>query len=323
MPPRILIFGTGSIGATYAYLFSRTIPASNIITICRSNHAAASREGFTIHSTLWGPSQTVHPTVVRSVDEAAAFDPSSDFDYILVTSKALPSTPSTAELLKPAVTPKTTIVLIQNGIAIEEPYHSLYPDNPLLSTVAYLPVTQTEPGVIQHKEIELLHIGSYPSSAPLSHASKFAELLKAAGATTKVHQDVQHERWSKLLVNASWNPICALSRSRDAQVLASTERATDVVRDVMLEIAAVARACGYEDVNAQLVEEQLGRATARELPGVQPSMMADAVAGRRMEVEAILGGVVRLAREKGVQVPMLRVVYLVAGALDGSFGRGS
>lgn len=91
----------------------------------------------------------------------------------------------------------------------------------------------------------------------------------------------------------------------------------------MLEIAAVARACGYEDVNAQLVEEQLGRATARELPGVQPSMMADAVAGRRMEVEAILGGVVRLAREKGVQVPMLRVVYLVAGALDGSFGRGS
>lgn len=94
-----------------------------------------------------------------------------------------------------------------------------------------------------------------------------------------------------------------------------------MIRDVMLEIASVAHACGEDCINEELIDFQLGRAMKRGLPGVQPSMMADALEGRRMEVEAIVGGVVRLAREKGVKVPMLRCVYVLANALDKSFAR--
>jgi 2-dehydropantoate 2-reductase len=321
MAPRILIFGTGSIGAAYAYILSKAVPESNIFTVCRSNFETASREGFTIHSSLWGENQRVRPVVIRSVDDAVAIDGDSHFDYIIVCSKALPTVPSTAELIKPAVSSKTTIVLIQNGIAIEEPYSKLFPDNQLLSTVVYLPVTQTSPGIVHHKEVEMLHIGSYPASSNTDSASKFANLLTAAGASTKVHEDVQFERWSKLLVNASWNPICALSRSRDAQVLKSTEEAKEFLRDVMLEIAAVANACGYKGIDAALIDFQLERATVRELPGVQPSMLADALAGRRMEVEAIVGNVLKLAKEHGVKTPMLRTIYVLAVALDNSFTR--
>ncbi len=318
MAPRILIFGTGSIGATYAYVLSRAIPASNVVTVCRSNFESASRDGFTIHSTLWGQNQKVHPVVVRSISEASALDPSSHFDYILICSKALPTTPSTAQLIKPAVSPLTTIVLIQNGIGIEEPYHFLFPNNPLLSTVVYLPATQTSPGVVQHKEIEMLHIGSYPSSPNTESASKFANLIIESGASAKVHADIQFERWSKLLVNCCWNPICALSRSRDAQILTATPISKEVVRGIMLEIAAVAQACGY-DVGDKEVDYQLGRAAARELPGTEPSMMADAMAGRKMEIEAIVGGVFRIAEEKGVETPMLRLIYVLASALNNSF----
>jgi len=319
MDPRILIFGTGSIGAAYAYILSRAVPEANIVTVCRSNFESASRDGFTIHSSLWGQNQQVRPVVVRSVDDAVATD--DNFDYIIVCSKALPTVPSTAELIKPAVSSKTTIVLIQNGIAIEEPYSTLFPDNPLLSTVVYLPVTQTSPGIVHHKEVEMLHVGSYPASPNTDVASKFANLLTAAGASIKVHKDVQFERWSKLLVNASWNPICALSRSRDAQVLESTEAAKEVLREVMLEIAAVANACGYHGIDTALVDHQLERAAVRELPGVQPSMLADALAGRRMEVEAIVGNVLKVAKVHNVRTPMLRTIYVLAAALDKSFTR--
>jgi len=321
MAPRILIFGTGSICATYAFVLSRAVPPSNIITVCRSNYEHASQNGFTIHSSLWGENQKVQPVVVGSIDEAAAIDTSLHFDYVLVCSKALPTVPSTAELLKPAISSKTIIVLLQNGIAIEQPYHKLYPDNPLLSTVVYLPTTQISPGIIQHKELELLHIGSYPASSGTESAVRFSNLLKEAGASTQVHEDIQFERWSKLLVNASWNPICALSRSRDAQVLKSNTDAKEVVRGVMLEIAAVANACGYDGIDTALIDFQLRRATTRELPGVQPSMMADALAGRNMEVEAIVGNVVRLAKEHDVKTPMLQTIYVLATALDSSFGR--
>ncbi|CZT07687.1 hypothetical protein WAI453_005151 [Rhynchosporium graminicola] len=318
MAPRVLIFGTGSIGATYSFVLSRAIPESNIVTVCRSNYESASKNGFTINSALWGQNLKVQPVVVRSVEEATASD-AFPFDYVIVCSKALPTTPSTPELIKAAISPNTTIVLIQNGIGIEEPFATLFPENPLLSTVVYLPASQTSPGVIQHKEVELLHIGSYPASSSIEHATEFAELIKAGGGTTDVHQDIQFERWSKLLVNTSWNPMCALSRSADAQLLQSTPEAKGVVREVMLEIVAVANACGYTSINSDLVEFQLGRATIRNVPGVSPSMLSDALAGKDMEVETIVGNVVRIAKEHGVQCPMLRTIYVLATALNSSF----
>lgn len=321
MAPRVLIFGAGSIGAVYAFVLSRAIPASKIVTVCRGNYEHALKNGFTIHSSKWGENLKVHPVVVHSVSDAV--DPEAPFDYVIVTSKSLPTTPSIPELIEPAISSGTTIVLIQNGIAIEEPYAKLFPNNHLLSTVVYLPATQISPGVVQHKEIELLHIGSYPASAGTESATRLAELLGDAGATAKVHEDVQFERWSKLLINASWNPMCALSRSRDVQILRSSAEAEEFVRDVMLEIAAVANACGYKGIDAALVDYQLGRATIRDLPGVEPSMMADAMAGRNMEVDAIVGNVVKLGREHGVKTPLLRTIHILANALDKSFSHGA
>lgn len=320
MAARVLIFGTGSIGAVYAFILSRAIPPSNVITVCRSNFDAASKDGFTIHSTRWGENLTFHPTVVNTVTEAVALNPTTPFDYILVCSKAIPSSPSTAELIQPAVSPKTTIVLIQNGIATEEPFVKLFLHNPLLTTVVYLPATQTSPGVVRHREEAMLHLGPYPASSDTQGATTFGKLIEAGGGSTTIHSDVQSERWAKLLINASWNPICALSRSSDAHFLRSNPEAVDFVREVMLEIATVATAYGHP-IDRALVEKQLLIATSREVPGVAPSMLADALAGRNIEVEAIVGNVIRLALEKDVKTPLLRTVYILAGALNASFTR--
>lgn len=327
MAPKILIFGAGSIGGVYAVLLSRVVPAVDITVVCRSNFEAVSQHGITLHSTLfsWGRDLNVQPSVARTVPDAVQANQGAPFDYIIVTSKALPTTPSTPELIRPAVTPETTIVLIQNGIHIEAPYAALFPETPILSTVVYLPATQVHPGVIEHKEVELLHIGTFPATAPAPHkaaANAFAELLTRAGASLRLHDDVQAERWSKLLVNASWNSICALTRCRDRQLLEVSTQLGDYVgfvRAVMVEIAATAQAYGYPSVNKELVDLQLQRATARQLPGIQPSMMADALAGRNMEIEVIVGNTVRLAREKSVPTPMLQTIYFLAAGLDQSF----
>lgn len=323
-PPRILVFGTGSIGSVYTYVFTRAVPAANVFAVCRSNYQVASSQGFTINSSLFGQNLNVRPQVVRTVDEAVALSGGQPFDYIVVTAKAIPSTPSLPEQIAPAVSPTTTIALIQNGIAIEDIYATKFPSNPLLSCVVYLPATQTSPAVIQHGETELLHIGTYPATAPAAHksaAESFASTLKAGGGTAQVHDDVQSERWNKLLVNASWNPICALSRSRDVQFMRSSSQAVDVVRQIMLEIASVAQASGYHEITEAKIDHQLGRAKARSLPGVEPSMLADALAGRNMEVDSIVGNTLRIAEEKGVKTPLLTTIYALAKALDSSFTR--
>ncbi|KAI1189894.1 2-dehydropantoate 2-reductase [Nemania serpens] len=332
MAPRVLIFGAGSLGIIYTWVLSRAIPESNITAVCRSNYDAASRDGFVLHSTLWGRDLSVRPQVVRSVSEAVAQSQSQPFDYIVVTAKALPTTPSTAELIRPAVTPgKTVVVLIQNGIGIEEEFARLYAgdDVPILSTVAYLPATQLEPGVVKHDVLEHLHVGTYPASGvPETHkraAQAFMDLLTVAGATATLHDDIQGQRWGKLLVNASWNPICALTRLRDKQFAMSGgeegegNEALRFVRDVMLEVASIAQACGYKDVNEELIDFQMGRAAKRPLPGIQPSMLADALESKPLEADAIVGNAVRIAREKNVPVPLLRSVYVLVHGLSAGF----
>lgn len=326
MAPRILVFGTGSVGSVYTYFLSQVVPASNITAICRSNYEDAAKHGFTIHSTIWGNDLNVKPTIAKTVDDAVALADGELFDYVIVCTKAIPTQPFTAELIRPAVSANTAIVLIHNGVGVEEPYANMFPDNPLVSAVVYSPATQVRPAVVEHKEIELMHLGTYPANdapAQAKDAAKaFADLLTAAGATAKLHDDVQAERWMKLLVNASWNPICALTRSRDQQLMSSDPEALDFVRDVMREIASVAEAYGYGDrVNEERIEFQIGRASVRKAPGVQPSMLADALAGKNLEVDAIVGNVVKLAKQKGVAVPMLRTVYHLARGLDGSFSR--
>ncbi|KAF3010859.1 hypothetical protein E8E13_009095 [Curvularia kusanoi] len=237
------------------------------------------------------------------------------------SSKAIPGT--VPKWITPVVTPgKTAIVLLQNGIGIEEEYRTAFPTNPIVSTVLYLPATQRPAGIIKHGEIERLEAGAYPSSASNSYAKAFVQLIKSAGGTANLHDDIQLIRWTKLLINASWNPICALAFSKDTDVLGSCDEATDVVQGVMLEIRDIAMAYGYE-ITKEKVDFELGRAKAR-VPidaGIEPSMLQDVQTGRRIEVESILGNTVRMAKAKGVKCDRVELLYVLAKTLDLHMGR--
>ena len=316
--PRILLFGAGSVGAVYVYILQQG--GAEVTAVCRSNYEAVRAHGFTIKSNMFGD-VLVKPQVVRSPSDAHG-----TFDYVVICSKAMPGVkPSGAELIKPAVGPKTGIVIVQNGIGNEEEYAEIFPDNPIISGVVYLPATQVSPGVVVHQEVKLLHLGTFPATAHPAHkasVAEFAALVKAGGGDVEVHEDVQRERWSKLMVNAAWNPTCALTRSRDAEYLRSSPGAADVVQNVMLEVAGIAQAAGYKDIDATKVEKQINRAKVRPFPGVLPSMAQDILEGRALEVEAILGNTIRIARNYHMKTPLLDTLYAFAKGLDAAGERG-
>ena len=314
----ILLLGAGAVGAVYVYNFMQA--GANVTAICRSNYEAVKKNGFTMRSIRFGD---VHytPTVVRTAAEAASQGIS--WDYIVACSKCMPgSTPALGDIIKAAVGPKTAIVLIQNGINIETEIAAMYPNNPLLSCVVYLPTTQISPGVIdygasQNETLNILEIGTYPSSAAQAHkdvAEHLADLVKKGGGNADVFDDIQPRRWGKLVVNAAWNPISALSLSSDADFLRSSPGAVDLVRNVMLEIVAIAKAMDIQGVDEALAETHLDRHRARTV-GKEPSMLTDVRENRPFEVEAIVGNAVRLAEEYGVKVPLLNAIYALAKGL--------
>ncbi|KAK0976588.1 hypothetical protein LTR91_013622 [Friedmanniomyces endolithicus] len=316
--PKVLLHGSGAIGTIYVYLLQKA--GCHVTAVCRSNYEAATTKGFVIDSEMYGKGIRIRPKIVRTPSEAVEYGP---YDYVIVCTKALPEA-KTAETIAPAVTEGTTcIVLIQNGIGIEDEYAVRFPSNPLVSCVVYLPTTQVEPGRIEMANFELLEIGTFPASAYSSHnhikeaADTLLAKLKEGGSNVTFYPDIQEKRWNKLLLNASWNPICALTLSRDVAFLASSAAGEKLVSDVMQEVVAISQALGYTAITPTMAEDQMTRATDRKGgKGIEPSMLVDVLNGRRMEVEFILGGPVKVAKSLGVDVPRMETLYALSKALD-------
>ncbi|GLB20923.1 hypothetical protein AtubIFM61612_010871 [Aspergillus tubingensis] len=320
--PSILVFGVGSVGAIYLHQLQR---AGCIVTaVCRSNYEVVAHHGFTLRSPRFGTVTYRPDHTVRSVHDCPR---DIQYDYVLVTTKAFPGrTPSLADQLRPVLEnhPHTAIVLAQNGIDIEKDIADAFPSNPVISGVVYLPTVQTEAGVIDHAEpLDLLELGTYPARAPEEHrqaAKKFVELMIKGGGDAVLFEDIQEARWAKLLLNAAWNPICALSLCTDGGFLLTSEPfARDLAWGIMMEIVALARAVGIAGVDEEAAKKRfaLAERRAKEGTGREMSMLQDVKMGRPFEVEAIVGNAVRLGRKCGVSMPRLETVYALAkGRLD-------
>lgn len=306
------MFGAGGVGAIYAYFLFNG--GAEVTAVCRSNYEAVRENGFHIDSEIFGK---VHfkPGVARNAAEA-----SGQWDFILICSKASASPNATADLIKPAVSPSTAIVLAQNGIGIEDEYALAFPGNTVISGVVYLPTTQVRPGYIEMLKLERFEIGTYPYDAPAEAKQKalqFQRLFHAGGATCEVHEDIQTKRWEKVMINASWNPVCALTKLNDANYLRSSPLAEAMAKEVAMEVVAVANAKGYSNLTEAVVEHHLDRPRSRlQTGGKEPSMLTDVRFGRSIEVEAILGNTVRIAREVNVVTPRLDLLYALAKGLD-------
>ncbi|KAJ3537474.1 hypothetical protein NM208_g6296 [Fusarium decemcellulare] len=320
--PNILVFGGGAVGGLLLSALARVIPEECLHVVCRSNYQQALESGFVLHSNVWDKTLFSKPVVVRSAQEAKESS-QRPFDFVVVATKSSAVVPTISQQIRPAVSPLSIIVVIQNGVQVEEEFRREYPDNIILSVVSYVPVTQTQPAVFHHSRHGKIHLGTYPATVPSFHheaAKSLNDLLNSSGIEAYYSEDIQIERWSKLLVNME-NPLCALSRLRDVEYFQSAEGASDSLRRVMEEVASVARAAGYTSIDDSIVDRSMNFLTVRKLPGVEPSTMADALAGRPMEVEALLGNVLKLARKCQVDTPRVELLYYLMNGLNTSFQR--
>ncbi|CAO3700803.1 unnamed protein product [Rhizopus stolonifer] len=308
--PRILTVGTGAIGAIYSWRLSQTC---EITAVCRSSYQSVSENGFEIDSAKFGLDVFRPHKVVRTVSECQ----DESFDYVLVTLKALPEVYNVADIIAPVIKDeKTTIVLIQNGLGIEEPIVEQFPNNPLISIVAYIGVSQHEPGKITMIGGESLVVGKYLKAQCNSdeQRSKFVEYLNKGGVDVQVVEDIEKIRWQKLFWNATFSPVCTLTGMNTTELL-SNEEATKAVKDLMHEVIMVAGAEGYDYDEEQQVKEMLARTEETAL-NYKPSMQLDRENDRPMEIEVILGCPLKRAKAKGLSVPRLEMTHSICSAAN-------
>ncbi|KAL2783201.1 ketopantoate reductase PanE/ApbA C terminal-domain-containing protein [Aspergillus keveii] len=323
----ICLIGSGGVGTIASLVLTKSALA-RVTVVLRSKYNYVSEHGWEIDSVDHGRISGWKPyRVVRSAAEAATAEGTTDwedensrdgevkqveYDYVVVATKALPSLNPVVDMISPVITPgETTVVLIQNGIGIEEDIVKTYPGNVVMSSVSHIGSEIKEPNIVVQVGKDVSKMGSHlhagvDDATSMAKAKSFVDMYVAGGAhTCELISNIQTARWEKLLWNGTFNTVCALMLMNVGELQRSKGRETLLV-PMMWEIWRIAEAAGHA------MPESIVQWMAYRLPNdcaYRPSMLLDLENERPMEVDVILGNALSKAREVGVETPVLSVVY--------------
>jgi 2-dehydropantoate 2-reductase len=296
MPLKVLIVGTGAIGSLYGAKLAQA--GAEVSVVCRSDFDVVKKQGIAIKS-HWGDFHFTPKKVLRDVRD---YDEKADF--ILVATKVLPEI-SVVDLISPALASQTSIILLQNGIHIEKPIATAFPNQHLISIIAFVCVGKTQAGIVKHQDLGRLIIGDFPSGIS-DKTAQLISLWQKVGAPCEGSKNILLERWKKLVWNAPFNPISvAFGGINTAQILENSET-KKLVENVMQEICILAEADGCK-LPVDIIEKNI--AMTQKMKPYKTSMLLDFEAKRKMEIDAILGNAISFADSKNIATPCLKMLY--------------
>jgi 2-dehydropantoate 2-reductase len=310
---KFLIAGAGAIGA---YIGARMAQAGFDVTLfARGPHLRAMQEhGVQVKTADGDGNFTARPRVVGSLEEVGAVD----VVFLGVKAHALPQL---APQLKPVLGPDTTVVSTQNGIPYFQGFggeweglrlecvdpggaiSAAIPARSVVGSIVYFATEIPSPGVIHHIEGNRITLGE-PDGTRSDRIRQIAEALIASGLRCPVTTRIRHEIWVKVLGNASFNPVSALTRATLVQ-MARDPGVSSVIRNIMQEVEAVSQKLGMELPVS--IDQRI--AGAEKVGEHKTSMLQDLEAGRPMELEALVGAVVELGERVGLPMTVTRTVY--------------
>jgi 2-dehydropantoate 2-reductase len=306
---RILVIGSGGIAGLYGGLLHKA--GWQVDMVARSDHEVVRERGLKVDSVL-GDLSFKPEKVYADIREAGTAD------WLMLAVKMLPEI-DLAALIKPVVGPQTRILLIANGLDVEAPLANAFPDNNLISGVAFVCSSRTAPGHIKHTSAGRLLVGNYPSGTN-THCQLLADAFSGAGIKAGTSTNIPADRWKKSIWNASFNPLSVLANGADTDRLLGTPQAEALVRAIMTEVIQVANAEGH-DLPDSLIEANL--ASTRAMPPYLTSMAQDYVNGHPIELDAIVGRLIGYANKHGLAIPHLRTVYEILRIRMGSESESS
>jgi 2-dehydropantoate 2-reductase len=328
---RIAIVGAGAIGG---YLGAKLALAGDDVTLIArgANLAALQQNGLTL---IGQDGSELRATNVKAVERMGD---AGIQDSVFLTVKAHQIAPIAADI-QLLCDANTSIVTMQNGIpwwyfwkhggTLEgRQLESVDPGGKIaahidaariVGSVVYPAAMLTSPGVVEVVEGNRFGLGE-PSGEISQRVKELSQSLTAAGFKAPVTTDIRAEIWLKLWGNLSFNPISALTHATLVRIC-QFPPTRELAAAMMEEAQAIANRLG---ITFKLgIEKRI--AGAEKVGAHKTSMLQDVEAGRPIELEALVGSVVELARLTGVDTPRLDSMYalmqLLVQSLDESNGR--
>jgi 2-dehydropantoate 2-reductase len=305
---RIAIVGAGALGSAFGAGFIGAAHDVTLIDVSAELVDALNAAGLTI---VDGGQRT-------SVAVRATTDPSgvAGADLVLVFVKAY-DTEHAARMIAPHLAPGTVLATLQNGLGAGEVLARYHAGVRIVSGVTYHAATRLESGLVRHT-VGPTFAGPY-EDGELSGARLLADACVDAGWPAQPLADVAPMVWKKLLLNCT-NAVAALTGMNAAAELADPH-VHRLLGDVMAEAISVAHALGHTDIELAACLRDMDEVLGRAGDG-RASMLQDFDAGRRTEIDALNGAVVRAAERLTIAVPINRALLALVKGWERTHGFG-
>lgn len=285
-------------GSYYGALLARA--GHDVTLVARGPHLAALSAAGRV--AVREPDGTIWHAGVGARGRPSAPGP----DLAIVTTKSH-HTGEAAAAIAGALRPDTLVLSLQNGVENVARIDAVLGAGRALAGQAFVGVWVERPGEVVHGAEGRVSIGD-PSGGVTDRARALHALVERGWDVT-LAQDIVFDQWKKLLWNAGFNALCAVTGCTAGEALALPASA-ETVRAAMREVVAIADRHGIaldEDDVAEMA------APNPQLTGYRPSTARDLAAGKPVERDALCGF---LAREGG----RLRVPTPVNDTLDALLG---
>ena len=321
---KVLVFGAGAIGGYLGAILSAA--GEDVTLVARgAQYEALSSKGVTLEGPRSGLPAPVKVKACRPGEEKGPYD------VVFVTLKSQ-QLAEVATHLRGLIASDGVLVFPQNGLpwwyfdGIDSPFRgrqlkTLDPEGVLARTfapqqiiggVSLKPSDLVSPGHIRlaDGENEALVMGEIDNQMT-PRLEALGAMLTRAGWTGKTVADIRKAKWNKLLSNAVWNPLGAITQST-AKEVASFTGTQPLAAALMHEVIAVAAGAGMTlDANAESLV-----AAAAKRPSIPSSTLQDVRAGRGLEMDAIVNAVIEMGEITGVATPSLSVVAACVNLLN-------
>ena len=305
---KIVVFGAGAVGTFFGGLLARG--GQDVWFVARGAQLEALRSGgIRIESSLLGE---IHVPQVRAVERAAEI---GQADLVLVCVKSH-QTAAIGTDVAAMLADGGVAVTLQNGVESDEILARRVGRERVIPGVVYVGATIARPGVVSHVAAGTIALGA-PDGVDPVRLPAIRDVLARSGQPVRISDEIQRDRWRKLIWNAGFNTVSAITRLEPGELLAMPPT-RELLRAVMLEVVEVARSRGIQLRDAD-VDDQI---TWTERAGaIRTSTTVDRERGREMEIDALIGVVVRQGRAHGVATPYSAAVHALLEAIEVSDSR--
>ena len=287
------IIGTGAIGGYYGGKLAHA--GKDVHFLLHRDYEFVKQHGFQVDS-CDGSFHLDNPYVYPSVDDMP------QCDVVLVGLKSV-NNHLLPELLKPLLHDRSLVVLIQNGIGLEEDLQKQMPGVAIAAGLAFICSAKTQPGRVDHQCYGSINISNYSCKDERLVQQVVDDFIEAGVETHLV--EYEEARWKKAVWNMPFNGM-TVALNTQTNLLLDFPETEQLIFEQMMEVIGAAQHLGVHNIDVEFAHKMI--ATTKVMTPYSPSMKLDYDFHRPMEIYYLYSRPIEVARKAGFHMPKLEML---------------